>query len=32
MLLFAVASLILYEAFNKKGKGAPWPLGAILPF
>lgn len=31
-LFFVVGSLLLWDAFDARGKSAPWPFGAILPF
>ncbi len=30
--LFIIGSLLLWDAFNGRGRNAPWPFGGILPF
>lgn len=30
--LFALGGLVLYDAYDRHGDNAPWPLGMILPF
>jgi hypothetical protein len=32
VLLFIVGSLLLYDAFDARGKKVPWPGGAIAPW
>jgi hypothetical protein len=31
-ILFLVGALLLYDAFDGRGKKIPWPLGAIAPW
>jgi len=31
-LLFIVGAILLWDAYNGRGKNAPWPLGGIFPF
>lgn len=31
-LMFVIGALFLWDAWNGRGKNAPWPLGGILPF
>lgn len=30
--LFALGSLMLWDAFDGRGMSPPWPFGALLPF
>lgn len=30
--LFLVGALLIYDAFDRRGKKVPWPGGAILPW
>lgn len=32
LALFAAGVLALYDAYDRRGMRAPWPLSAILPF
>lgn len=29
---FAFGALVLYDAYDRRGGKAPWPLSGILPF
>lgn len=31
-VVFVLGALLLWDAWNGRGKNAPWPLGGILPF
>lgn len=31
-ILFLVGALLLYDAFDARGKKMPWPAGAITPW
>jgi hypothetical protein len=31
-VLFAAGALTLYDAYDRRGGKAPWPLSGILPF
>lgn len=31
-IVFVLGALLLWDAWNGRGKNAPWPLGGILPF
>lgn len=31
-VLFLVGALLLYDAFDARGKKMPWPAGAIAPW
>lgn len=31
LILFAVAVLVLYDAYDRRGSRPPWPLRALLP-
>jgi hypothetical protein len=30
--LFITGALVLYDAYDRRGGKAPWPMGAVLPF
>lgn len=30
--LFLIGALLLYDAFDSRGKKLPWPFGAIAPW
>ncbi len=30
--LFVAGALVLYDAYDRRGGHAPFPLGAVLPF
>ncbi len=30
--LFVAGALVLYDAYDRRGRNPRWPLGAILPF
>lgn len=32
IILFLAGALLLYDAFDARGKKAPWPTGAIMPW
>lgn len=32
IILFLVGALLLYDAFDARGKKVPWPGGGILPW
>jgi hypothetical protein len=32
LLLFILGSVVLWDAFDGRGKSLPWPVGAILPW
>jgi hypothetical protein len=32
LALFLLGSLLMYDAFDGRGKKVPWPGGAILPW
>jgi hypothetical protein len=32
LILWVFASYLLYDAWARRGKNAPWPLGAVMPF
>lgn len=32
IILFIAGAMLLWDAWNGRGKDAPWPIGAILPF
>lgn len=32
IILFLVGALLVYDAFDARGKNLPWPLGAIAPW
>jgi len=32
VILFLVGALLLYDAFDARGKKMPWPSGAIAPW
>jgi hypothetical protein len=32
LVLFLLGSLLMYDAFDGRGKKVPWPGGAILPW
>lgn len=32
LIVFVAGALLLWDAWNGRGKNAPWPLGGILPF
>ena len=31
-VLFTAGALVLYDAYDRRGAKAPWPLSGILPF
>ncbi len=31
-LMFLVGALLLYDAFDARGKKMPWPAGAVTPW
>ena len=31
-ILFLVGALLLYDAFDARGKRMPWPAGAVTPW
>jgi hypothetical protein len=32
LILFLVGALLLFDAFDNRGKKVPWPGGAIMPW
>lgn len=32
VILFLVGALLVYDAFDGRGKKMPWPMGAIAPW
>jgi hypothetical protein len=32
VVLFLVGALLLYDAFDARGKKMPWPAGAVTPW
>lgn len=32
LVFFAIGALLIYDAFDRRGKKVPWPGGAILPW
>ena len=32
LLLFLIGAVLIYDAFDRRGKKVPWPGGAILPW
>jgi hypothetical protein len=32
IILFLAGSLLLYDAFDKRGKAVPWPISGALPW
>lgn len=32
IILFLVGALLIYDAFDGRGKKLPWPMGAIAPW
>lgn len=32
VILFMVGALLLYDAFDARGKKLPWPAGAVAPW
>lgn len=32
VILFLVGALLVYDAFDARGKKIPWPLGAVAPW
>jgi len=32
LVLFLVGSMLIWDAFDGRGKKVPWPGGAIMPF
>jgi hypothetical protein len=32
VVLFLIGALLVYDAFDARGKHIPWPLGAIAPW
>jgi hypothetical protein len=32
VILFLVGALLVWDAFDGRGKNLPWPLGAIAPW
>jgi hypothetical protein len=32
VIAFAIGSLLLWDAWEKRGKGSPFPLGILMPF
>ena len=32
VFLFAIGALLVYDAFESRGKKIPWPLGLVAPW
>jgi hypothetical protein len=32
LVLLGGAFLVLHDAYDRRGRGAPWPLSALLPW